>query len=53
MPATGIGTKRTETGGTLRIGLFDPGMTPLHRAGLAGLWMTLAALDERAVTNFG
>jgi|GEM_PF-426307 CRISPR-associated protein Cas8a1/Csx13 len=47
MPATGIGTKRTETGGTLRIGLFDPGMTPLHRAGLAGLWMTLAALDER------
>ena len=28
-------------GGALEIGLHDPGMTTLHRAGLAGLWMTL------------
>ena len=29
----------------LRISLFSPGMTSLHRAGTAGLWMTLKALD--------
>jgi len=29
----------------LKIGLFDPGMTDLHRVGLAGLYMTLQALD--------
>jgi CRISPR-associated protein Cas8a1/Csx13 len=28
-------------GGSLEVGLHDPGMTTLHRAGLAGLWMTL------------
>jgi hypothetical protein len=27
----------------LTINLFGPGMTVLHKAGLAGLWMTLAA----------
>jgi CRISPR-associated protein Cas8a1/Csx13 len=32
--------------GELRVGLFGPGMTALHKAGLAGLWMTLAAFDE-------
>jgi len=32
--------------GSLRIGLFAPGMTTLHRVGLAGLWMTLRAIDE-------
>lgn len=32
--------------GTLRISLFDPGMTTLHRVGLAGLWMTLEALKQ-------
>lgn len=32
--------------GALRIGLFDPGMTTLHRVGLAGLWMTLDALER-------
>lgn len=26
---------------TLTLKLFDPGMAPLHRVGLAGLWMTL------------
>ena len=30
----------------LRLRLNDPGMTSLHRAGLAGLWMTLAALTD-------
>jgi CRISPR-associated protein Cas8a1/Csx13 len=30
----------------LRIGLFDPGMTALHRAGLAGLWMTLRSIER-------
>lgn len=29
----------------LRIRLFDPGMTALHRAGLGGLWMTLRAIE--------
>lgn len=29
----------------LTLGLFDPGMTHLHRVGLAGLYMTLARLD--------
>lgn len=39
-------TKQTANGGQLTIGLFDPGMTALHRAGLAGLWMTLKALED-------
>jgi len=29
----------------LTIGLFDSGMTALHKVGLAGLWMTLKVLD--------
>lgn len=32
--------------GSVRISLFDPGMTTLHRVGLAGLWMTLEALER-------
>jgi CRISPR-associated protein Cas8a1/Csx13 len=31
---------------TLTMRLFDPGMAPLHRAGLAGLWMTLRRFSE-------
>lgn len=34
------------TGGTFTISLFGPGMTLLHRVGLAGLWMTLEALEH-------
>ena len=33
-------------GRTLVINLFSPGMTMLHKAGLAGLWMTLEALEK-------
>lgn len=33
--------------GGLRIGLFDPGMTTLHRVGLAGFWMTLEELERK------
>ena len=32
--------------GSLTIDLFAPGMGLLHRAGLAGLWLTLDALDQ-------
>lgn len=32
--------------GSLTIDLFGPGMTSLHKVGLAGLWMTLAALER-------
>lgn len=32
--------------GEVRIDLHAPGMTPLHRAGLAGLWMTVRALNN-------
>lgn len=46
MTAARGGVRETATGGRLRIGLFDPGMTPIHRAGLAGLWMTLAELEK-------
>ena len=31
---------------TMEIRLSSPGMTALHKAGLAGLWMTLQALDR-------
>lgn len=31
--------------GVMHIGLNDPGMTRLHRVGLAGLWMTLRAVE--------
>lgn len=37
----------------LRIGLFDPGMTHLHRVGLAGLYMTLNRLDPVHFSEFG
>jgi CRISPR-associated protein Cas8a1/Csx13 len=33
-------------GGELRIELFAPGMTAFHKVGLAGLWMTLKALED-------
>jgi CRISPR-associated protein Cas8a1/Csx13 len=36
----------TPRGGSLTADLFGPGMTALHKVGVAGLWMTLAALDE-------
>lgn len=35
-----------EKGGTMTINLFGPGMTALHKVGLAGLWMTLKAFEE-------
>ena len=39
--------KHKETGrGSLTINLFGPGMTALHKVGLAGLWMTLKALED-------
>lgn len=31
----------------LQLRLNDPGMSPLHRAGLAGLWMTLSSLRDQ------
>jgi hypothetical protein len=31
---------------SLTVELFSPGMTPLHRVGVAGLAMTLRALDS-------
>lgn len=42
-PAAAAVTAPTDT---LRIGLFDPGMTVLHRVGIAGLWLTLQELDR-------
>jgi CRISPR-associated protein Cas8a1/Csx13 len=33
--------------GVMRLDLFAPGMTLLHKAGLAGLWMTLQGFEER------
>jgi CRISPR-associated protein Cas8a1/Csx13 len=38
---------------SLRIGLFDPGMTHLHRVGLAGLYMTLSQLDPADLSSSG
>lgn len=32
--------------GEMLINLFGPGMTALHKAGLAGLWMSLKAIEE-------
>ncbi|MGA2666420.1 MAG: type I-MYXAN CRISPR-associated Cas8a1/Cmx1, partial [Nitrososphaerales archaeon] len=32
--------------GELRMELFGPGMTGLHKAGLAGLWMTLRSFED-------
>lgn len=42
--------RRTQTtgAGEMSIRLHDPGMSAMHRAGLAGLWMTLAAIDGEA-----
>lgn len=34
--------------GQLRVDLFAPGMTALHRVGAAGLWMTLRELEGQA-----
>ena len=38
---------------SLKIGLFDPGMTALHRVGLAGLYMTLRKLDPAEFEDLG
>lgn len=38
---------------SLRIGLFDRGMTHLHRVGLAGLYMTLSNLDPDDFAEVG
>lgn len=35
------------------IGLFDPGMTELHRVGLAGLYMTLKSLNPERYADAG
>lgn len=35
------------------MGLFDPGMTALHRVGLAGLWMTLKQFEKERVRIHG
>lgn len=37
----------------LAIGLFDPGMTELHRVGLAGLYMTLKNLNPERYADVG
>ncbi len=39
-------TDETNTRQELTINLFGPGMTALHKVGLAGLWMTLKALEK-------
>lgn len=39
--------------GELTVDLFSPGMTPLHRAGAAGLFMTVRALEKRGVRPKG
>jgi CRISPR-associated protein Cas8a1/Csx13 len=46
MTTTSTRRRTAQTGGSLRIGLFDPGMTVLHRVGLAGLWLTLHAIER-------
>ncbi|MBI5446265.1 MAG: type I-MYXAN CRISPR-associated Cas8a1/Cmx1 [Deltaproteobacteria bacterium] len=38
---------------SLTLGLFDPGMTQLHRVGLAGLYMTLERLDAKKYAEHG
>lgn len=45
-------------GGSVSVSLDSPGMTALHRVGVAGLWMTLEALDRQpdlatALANWG
>lgn len=39
--------------GSLTIRLFDPGMTHLHRVGLAGLYMTLKGVDPSEFKQWG
>jgi CRISPR-associated protein Cas8a1/Csx13 len=41
------------TGRPFVMSLSAPGMTALHRAGLAGLWMTLDALDKEGIKLAG
>ncbi len=41
-------TPADSLGGTLTISLFSPGMTVFHKVGLAGLWMTLEALEDKS-----
>jgi CRISPR-associated protein Cas8a1/Csx13 len=43
----------TTAAGELTIDLFDPAMTALHRAGLAGLWMTLDRFEQEGVEIAG
>lgn len=40
------GKGSVEQGGVMEIRLSDPGMSWIHKAGLAGLWMTLDALGK-------
>jgi CRISPR-associated protein Cas8a1/Csx13 len=37
---------KKNSGGSVTMNLFGPGMTGLHKVGLAGLWMTLKALED-------
>lgn len=37
-----------EEAGTMTINLFGPGMTALHKVGLAGLWMTLKVFEDES-----
>jgi len=39
----------TRKDNCLELDLFGPGMTPLHRVGLAGLWMTLKRFEEDGI----
>lgn len=39
--------------GSLKLGLFDPGMTRLHRVGLAGLYMSLTTCNRNAFKGIG
>ena len=44
-----MGMSRTGNAvGELRVHLTAPGMAALHRVGVAGLWMTLEALEKDA-----
>lgn len=40
---------KASNAGEMVINLFGPGMTALHKAGLAGLWMTLKTLEKNNV----
>lgn len=43
----------TEAPSHIQLDLFGPGMTALHRAGLAGLWMTLDHFESEGVAVDG